>query len=276
MDRFDEAADWVRSSREVVVFTGAGISAESGIPTFRDDSGLWQRFPPEQFATWAGLVRTATLQPRRFCEFVYSVLEPIAAARPNPAHRAIAEAERHTGITVVTQNIDGLHQAAGSTTVHEIHGSLLEIVTVSGRFRRLLSRADLREITSSLEKAFRGILTLPRALVALRRLIGIGSGGAYRPNLVLFGDALVQSAWTQSVSAARTCDCFLQVGCSGLVLPAATLPQEAKAAGACILAVDPNPTEADFWLQGRAAEVVPMLFETAFGKGQVDSGGDDR
>src|SRR3989442_5394440 len=100
------AADGVRTAREVVVFTGAGVSAESGIATFRDDSSLWSRFPPERFATWGGLVKTAARHPRELAEFLLAVLEPVAAAAPNPGHRAIAHLEKHTGVTVVTQNID--------------------------------------------------------------------------------------------------------------------------------------------------------------------------
>ena len=105
------------------------MSAESGIPTFRDDGGFWQRFPVEQFACWDGIVRTAIRRPRELAEFAYEVIEPIAGAQPNAGHLAIEQLERHTKVTVITQNIDGLHQAAGNTTVHEIHGSLSQIRT---------------------------------------------------------------------------------------------------------------------------------------------------
>ena len=146
------AASWLRSAREVVVFTGAGVSAESGIPTFRDDEGFWQHFPVDEFATWKGLVRTAMRQPRRLAEFIHAVLQPIAAAKPNAGHRAIAEMEKHIGVTVVTQNIDNLHQEAGSTIVHEIHGSLFEVVTRRGRFVGLLLRRQLLQIAESLNR----------------------------------------------------------------------------------------------------------------------------
>jgi NAD-dependent SIR2 family protein deacetylase len=118
------AAEWLRTAREVVVYTGAGISAESGIPTFRDEDGFWQRFPAEEFATRQGLVHTALHRPHQLADFIYSVLHPIAVAKPNAGHRAIADLEKHTGVTVVTQNIDNLHQEAGSTIVHEIHGMI--------------------------------------------------------------------------------------------------------------------------------------------------------
>jgi len=114
------AASWLRSAREVVVFTGAGVSAESGIPTFRDDEGFWQHFPVEEFATWRGLVRTAVRRPRRLADFIHAMLHPIAAAKPNAGHRAISEMEKHVGVTVVTQNIDMLPseaKAAGAKVI---------------------------------------------------------------------------------------------------------------------------------------------------------------
>src|SRR5262245_13435638 len=118
---FSNAVAALRSARRVVVFTGAGVSAESGIPTFRDAEGLWERFPPEQFASIRGLVRTALTRPARFADFLYAVLEPVALAKPSPAHLAVAELDKRVPTVVVTQNIDGLHQEAGSSTVHEIH-----------------------------------------------------------------------------------------------------------------------------------------------------------
>jgi NAD-dependent deacetylase len=261
---FEQAAEWVRSARELVVFTGAGISAESGIPTFRDNAGLWQEFPPEHFATWHGLLRTAVLRPREFTRFVHAVIEPIAKAAPSPAHRAIAEAEKHVRVTVITQNIDRLHQEAGSTIVHDIHGSLFEICTRGGRFRALVSRRDLQSTADSLRKASRGRCVLPRALFAMRHLIGIGLKGIYSPNLVMFGDAMAEPAWTKALDASRNCDCMIQIGCSGTVLPAASLPHEARASGARLISIDLDDAYGDISLTGRAAEIVPALFEKAF------------
>ncbi len=260
-----QAAGWIRESREILVFTGAGISAESGIPTFRDGSGLWQEFPPEQFATWQGLLETAATHPQRLVEFLYAVLAPIAAAEPNAAHRAIADAERHTGIKVVTQNVDGLHQEAGSTCVYEVHGSFLEIVTRERRFLRLISRAEMQAVSARLERLRRGWFALPRLMVAVRPALGCGTAGLYHPNLVLFGDALAEPAWTQAMAATHACDLVLQVGCSGAVWPAAGLPTEARENGARIVAVDPQPVAADLWLRGTATQIVPQLFQQAFG-----------
>jgi NAD-dependent deacetylase len=259
------AASWLRSAREVVVFTGAGVSAESGIPTFRDDAGFWRNFPVEEFATWKGLIRTAIRRPRRLAEFLYAVLEPVAVAKPNAGHRAIAEMEKHVGVTVVTQNVDTLHQEADSTIVHEVHGSLFEVVTQRSRFLRLLARRDLLAMAEKLDRARRGWLTLPRILWAMRPMLGLGLRGLHRPRIVLFGDAMAEPAWSKAVEAVERCDCMIQVGTSGTVMPAAMLPLEAKAVGAKIITVDPNEGEGDVWLRGTAAAVLPRLVDAAFG-----------
>jgi len=260
------AASYLRSAREVVVFTGAGVSAESGVPTFRDDEGFWQHFPVEQFATWNGLVNTAIRQPRRFAEFIHAVLQPIAVAKPNAAHRSIADLEKHVGVTVVTQNIDTLHQEAGSTIVHEIHGSLFEVVTRRGRFVQLLSRRELSQMADRLDRARRGVLVLPRTLLAIRPLAGLGFRGLHLPRIVLFNDAMAEPAWTKALEVVQRCDCMIQVGTSGMVMPAAMLPREAKAAGAKVITIDPNEGDGDIWLRGTAATVLPELVRTAFGE----------
>jgi NAD-dependent deacetylase len=258
------AAAWLRSAREVVVFTGAGVSAESGIPTFRDDEGFWRHFPVEEFATWRGLVRTAIRRPGRLAEFIHAVLHPIAVAKPNAGHRAIADMEKHVGVPVATQNIDNLHQEAGSTIVHDVHGSLFEVITHHGRFVRLLSRRQLLQIAEALSRARRGWLVLPRVLLAIRALAGLGLRGLHLPRIVLFGDAMAEPAWTKALEAVRRCDCMIQVGTSGMVLPAAMLPSEAKAAGAKIITIDPNEGGGDVWLQGTAATMLLRLVEAAF------------
>lgn len=261
----EEAAQILRGAREVVIFSGAGASAESGIPTFRDDEGFWRNFPPEQFASWKGLVQTAVRQPRRLAEFVHAVVQPIADATPNAAHLAAAELERHVGVTVVTQNIDGLHQAAGSTLVREIHGSLFEIVSGRGRFLHLLSRRDLQQVSKSLQRARRSWFPLARTLFAVRPLFGLGKRGLYRPNLVLFGDALAEPAWSCAQEACRQCNVLIQVGCSGAVWPAALLPHEAQAHGAVVITIDPHEAMGDIWLQGTAGDLLPKLAKRAFG-----------
>ncbi len=254
-----EVAPVIAAAQHVVVFTGAGMSAESGIPTFRDDDGFWQRFPVQDFATWRGVVKTAIWRPAAMAEFALEVIAPMADASPNAGHIAIEQLEHHKQVTVVTQNIDGLHQQAGNTTVHEVHGSLFEIVYRNGRFRHLLSRRELQQMARRIEKCRRGVLKLPRLLLALRPWLGAGRRGVYRPNLVLFGDRMAQPAWSQAREAATQCDVLLQIGCSSTVMPAAMLPVEAKAAGATVISVDPQPADGDYWLKGGAAQILPEL-----------------
>lgn len=261
------AAEWLRTSRHTVVFTGAGVSAESGIPTFRDAGGFWSDFPIEQFATWQGIAESAVKRPRRLADFVYAVLEPIAKAEPNAAHRAIARLEQHGLVTVVTQNVDNLHQAAGSGAVHELHGSFYEIVTPGGRIVRRLARHDLQRVAESIQRVRSGVAPLARLLWSLRPILGVGPRGFHRPNVVLFGDALPERAWSQALDAARDCSCLIQVGCSGTVLPAAMLPQEAKAGGARVITIDPHSSHGDVWLSGTAADILPQLAAAAYGDG---------
>lgn len=264
--QLQRAAEWIRSARSIVAFTGAGISAESGVPTFRDDGGFWTEFPPEEFATWQGLRSTAVRRPKDFARFVHAVIAPIADAQPNAAHRALAAAERHRPITIVTQNIDRLHHDAGSTTVYELHGSLFETRRPSGRFHSLISRREVQKVARTLERINRGPFTRIRIAAALRKFAGFGSGGVYLPKLVLFGDAMAQPDWDQANEVVKKCDVLLQIGCSREVMPAAMLPREAKSHGALIITVDPQPAGGDLWLRGTAGEIVPELFALAFPK----------
>ncbi|MBX7168144.1 MAG: hypothetical protein K1X74_17545 [Pirellulales bacterium] len=257
------AAELVRNAQEIVVFTGAGMSAESGIPTFRDAGGLWEEFPPEQFATFAGLLRTASTRPREFVRFLATALAPIAAAEPHAGYRALVQLEKHSSVTIVTQNIDGLHQEAGSWQVHEIHGSLLEITTRKGQFVKRLTRKELRGIVAALQTALDSSLALPRSLLALRKLIGANVRGIYRPNVVLFGEAMAEPAWSHALAAVRECDLLLIVGTSGEVWPAASLPQEARAHGAPIITIDPDAARGDVVLRGTAATILPRLLSLA-------------
>jgi len=257
-----EAADLLRSARRIVVFTGAGASAESGIATFRDEDGLWSSFPPEQFGNWAGLLWTAAARPRRMAEFLLALLEPIAAAAPNEAHKAIAKLQRHTSVSVVTQNVDGLHSEAGSSVVHEIHGTFFKIVTLGGTTVRSISRRQMQQVVESLRRALHSRLGLMRAI---RPMLGIEGRQLYRPNVVLFGESMAQPDWQLAQEAVRACDCMISVGTSGSVMPAAGLPHEARSAGTTIIAVDPVGGFGDVRLPGTAAGVLPALVKAAFG-----------
>ena len=258
------AALRLRRAQQVVVFTGAGVSAESGIATFRDEGGFWERFPPERFAHVQGLLQALREEPGRLAEFFREVVAPVAAARPNPAHQAIAAFELSVPVVVVTQNVDGLHQEAGSSHVHEIHGSLLAVRSAVGGTVHL-TRDELRATAEELRKAAdRG--SRRRLLWALRRLLGVSHRGPYRPDVVLFGEALREPDWALARRAVHECDVMIVVGTSGLVMPAAGLPGEARARGARVIHVDPAPPdEPGLWLQGKAGAVLPALLREAFG-----------
>lgn len=258
------AAQWLRSARRVVVFTGAGVSADSGIPTFRDADGFWTRYPVDEFATWRGLEGALARQPARLAEFLHAVLRPVAMAQPNAAHRAIAALEQHANVTVITQNVDRLHQEAGSTAVHEVHGSLFDVVDRRGQVLDTLSRAAILRIAEDLQRARHRRPIRPRVALALRPWAGIGPDGLYRPGIVLFGDAMAEPAWTDALAIACRCDCLLQVGTSATVMPAAMLPREAKGAGAKLITIDPQGGSGDIWLRGTAADVLPQLLRAAF------------
>ena len=257
------AAEILRNANRIAVFTGAGVSAESGIPTFRDADGLWARFPPEQFARWSRLEELFWHDPARVAEFVVALIQPILEAQPNPAHKAIAELEElGKDVRVITQNIDGLHQRAGSSKVIELHGSIFQLRHDDRAGVRIseLSTEDLASVVQGLEK----LLHTPGAtrtefLLAATKLIGMTADGTYRPNLVLFGDLLPSEAWDQAVAAVTDCDCLLIVGTSQLVYPAAGLPDIAREHGAKIVAVGFDVCDCDVWLHGRSGVLLPKL-----------------
>ncbi len=221
----------------VVALTGAGVSAESGIPTFRGPGGLWERFRPEDLATPEAFAR----DPRRVWAWYKWRLGIVLSARPNPAHLALAELERMGLLeAVITQNVDGLHQEAGSKRVVELHGSLRR-----ARCTRCGLRISLEAVPSE---------DLPKCP---------SCGGLLRPDVVWFGEPLPSDAWEEAVRLAATCRCMLVVGTSGTVYPAASLPFLAKERGAAVVEVNVNQTPiteiAVVSLRGRASEVLPLL-----------------
>ncbi|MCS7176403.1 MAG: NAD-dependent deacylase [Candidatus Kapabacteria bacterium] len=234
---YQRAAERLCQARRVVAFTGAGISAESGIPTFRDPGGLWEQFRPEELATPEAFERN----PDRVWAWYQHRRRVIAAAEPNPGHYALAAMEPHfEEFTVVTQNIDQLHQRAGSRRVLELHGSILR--NHCHRCGRPYEAPNLPE-----ERA----PTCPHC------------GGRIRPSVVWFGELLPEDVFAEAEQAVARCDVLLSIGTSGEVYPAAGLVWQAKLAGATVIEVNPNPTEltpaADIALRGSAATVLPEL-----------------
>jgi len=267
----DAAVRLLRSSKAPAVFTGAGMSAESGIATFRDVGGLWERYPAEDFATPGGIARLALREPEVLASFLVDLLGPVAEAEPNAGHRAVAILEDHVDVTVITQNVDALHQAAGSTGVHEVHGSLFKIVDMRHQTVRTLTRPEMRKLVKALEKAMSKRFVLPRVAKAITPFLGLSptQGLAHRPSIVLFGEALSEPDWTSAQSAAASCDLMITIGTSGTVYPAAHLPEMARARGVKVIGVGPEVGTADVWLEGTAAAVLPALVDGAFSTGPI-------
>lgn len=218
------------------VLTGAGISAESGVPTFRDaQSGLWAKYDPLDLATPEAFLR----DPELIWRWYRWRRELVAEAQPNPGHLALAElATLVPELTLVTQNVDGLHQRAGSREVIEFHGNLFEDrCFVEGCVVECDNDADVP--------------------------VCPGCGGQVRPGVVWFGEAIPERALNESLAAASDCDVFLSIGTSSLVYPAAGLAEVAKQAGACVAEINPNPTphamNFDHAIAGKAGTVLPEL-----------------
>ena len=238
--RRESAARALARSRRLVVFTGAGVSKESGIATFREpETGLWAQYDPMELATCEAYVRRP--------EFVWSWYEHrfgAAAAAPNPGHMAIAELEELLpSVVVVTQNIDGLHQRAGSSDVIELHGSMFRFKCLSARHTGFV----LEDFADQEQKP-------PRCPV---------DGDLLRPDVVWFGEALPGDAIDRAQALCAACDVMLVVGTSGVVYPAAAMPLLAAEAGATVIDVNPESdalsAAADIFLQGPGGEVLPAL-----------------
>jgi NAD-dependent deacetylase len=218
------------------VLTGAGISAESGIPTFRGAGGLWRNFRPEDLATPEAFAR----DPLLVWEWYNWRREIIARAEPNPAHRALAKLEAvKPHFTLITQNVDGLHDAAGSRRILKLHGDIW-------RLRCTVCGADWIDRSVPL-----------RALPPL-----CACGGLARPAVVWFGEMLPREILREAERAAEA-DVFLLIGTSAVVYPAAGLVPSAKAAGATVMEINLEPTFfsgiVDFAFRGQAGELLPRL-----------------
>ncbi len=245
----------------MVAFTGAGISAESGIPTFRDPGGIWDRFDPQDFGTWGGITRLAMSVPDELADFLVELRRVFAAARPGPAHTALARLEDGGLLTgVITQNVDGLHQEAGNSTVIEVHGSFERTSCLSCGNRERVSRA---EFVSNLDRAIVGLRTafVPSMASLLPRCSRCG--GPARPDFVAFGETLHDFEGADRM--ARGARVMLVVGTSGEAFPAAQLPETASREGAVVIEVGTGPTfiEADLRVPGEAGAVLPALADAA-------------
>jgi NAD-dependent deacetylase len=236
-NRQKSAAAYLSTVRRLAVLTGAGVSKESGIPTFREaQTGLWANYDPETLATREGFLNDPSLVWRWYD----SRRQRLAKVAPNPGHHALVELEELIEeLTVITQNVDGLHRLAGSTEVIELHGNISKLKCFDGNHPA--------------QNVPLGLSDPPRC----------HCGSRLRPDVVWFGEALPQSELSQAMQISRQSELMLVIGTSGLVHPAASLPYLAKEHGAKILEINPNRTPiteiADLFLQGPSAEMLPAI-----------------
>ncbi len=234
----------LQSAQKVAVLTGSGISAESGVPTFRDaQTGLWARYDPMELATPDAFER----DPRLVWEWYAWRRELVGKAAPNPGHEALVELEsRVPDFVLLTQNIDGLHRRAGSQNVTELHGNIMR------------SKCSVA-----------GVLVEPREDDSGVPPSCPGCGAFLRPDVVWFGEALPAGALEEAFDSARECDVFFSIGTSGLVQPAASLAFEAQRHGAVVVEVNPDDTpltrHAGYALRGQAGKVLPALANAVYG-----------
>lgn len=244
LERIEEVAELIRQSRHMIAFTGAGHSTQSGIPDFRSpDSGLWERHNPMLVASiWA-----FRLHPKTFFDWIYPLTDTLLNAQPNPAHIALSNLEREGYLkTVITQNIDNLHQKAGSRHVLELHGHMREATCV---------------------RCYKVVATDP----AIEQFFHDGKvphcecGGVLKPNVILFGEELPIHILNQAMNEARRCDLILVAGSSLEVTPAADIPFLAVDSGARAIIVNLEPTafdpRADIVIHGDVAEILPRFVQ---------------
>ncbi len=233
----------LRKANHIAVLTGAGISAESGVPTFREaQTGLWARYDPQELASPTAFQNN----PKLVWEWYAWRRELVAKAKPNPAHFALVEMERHVPqFTLITQNVDGLHNQAGSQSIIELHGNISRIKCFDNNHK-----IDSWEATNELP---------PRCPQC---------GSMLRPDVVWFGESLPYAALQTAVSAATRCDLFFSIGTSSLVQPAASLPFTALDNRKPVIEINPHTTPITAYMTyvmtGPAGEILPKLVAAAW------------
>lgn len=229
---FESVTKKIKNAEKIVFVTGAGISQESGIPTFRGKDGLWRTYDPMKLAT----INAFYENPKLVWEWYNERRRNIFSAEPNLGHKAIAELEKFVKVVILTQNIDGLHQRAGSTEVLELHGSIIKIKCTVCDFKNEILTEFIR---------------IPPLCKC---------GNILRPDVVWFGESLPQEIWQQAMIHASKCDVMIVVGTSLVVSPANTLPIYAKQNEATLIEINPEKTimSSDMDLSIRSTSVVGL------------------
>jgi NAD-dependent deacetylase len=230
---------------KLVALTGAGVSQESGLRTFRDaQTGLWVQYKPEELASPQAFVR----DPKLIWDWYAWRREAVKGIRPNAGHYALVEIEKHVPVfTLITQNVDGLHLMAGNQNVLELHGNI--------------QRVRCSECYTFAETWGDDTESVPQCAVC---------GGLLRPDVVWFGESLPRAQLEAAVEATRACDIFFSIGTSGVVQPAASLAYAAHNRDAVVVEINAEPTsltpKADYFLQGKSGEILPELVKAVWGQ----------
>jgi NAD-dependent deacetylase len=237
MADLEQAREWLRDSRRVAALTGAGVSAESGVPTFRGPGGLWRQRRPEDLATPEAFARDPVL----VWEWYAWRRGLIAGVEPNPAHHALVRLERSTPeFTLITQNVDGLHDRAGSVNISKLHGDIWNVRCLACGRERRDDRLAFPELPPRCE-----------------------CGGMLRPGVVWFGEPLPPGPWQAAEEACSTAEVLIVAGTSAVVYPAAGLVPLARSAGARVIEINIEATAfsslVDCSVRGPAGEILPGL-----------------
>ena len=234
-----KAAELITNSKYCIAFTGAGVSVESGIPPFRGETGIWNKYDPNLLE-----ISYFKVHPEESWKAIREIFyEFMGKAEPNKAHKVLADLEKQ-GIlkAIVTQNIDNLHQSAGSMKVFEFHGNAKRMICLKCPYSQDVTETDLSKIPVLCPKC----------------------NGLMKPDFIFFGEGIPKIAYNGSITAARNADVCLIIGSTGEVMPAAMIPFEAKNAGAKIIEINPDKSQftdqiTDIWLKGKAGEIFEKL-----------------
>lgn len=238
---YKKAADIIKSARRCCAFTGAGISVESGIPPFRGENGLWNKYDPHAFD-----IQYFNENTQHCWEMIKEIFyELFGRVKPNAAHYSLVELEANKQLSaVITQNVDHLHFDAGSRVVYEFHGSLKKVVCMKCRKKYKIEQVDLNRLPPLCEKC----------------------GGILKPDVVFFGETIPEAAQKNSFNETKKSDCFILIGTTGTVAPANMIPPTAKSNGATIIEINPVKSQytasvADLFIQEKAVHAMEMLME---------------
>lgn len=244
MNDVKEAAALIKLSKYTVAFTGAGISVESGVPPFRGENGLWSKYDPALFE-----LSRFEADPLSSWKVIKEIFyDNFFKARPNPAHLILAELEKKNLLkAIITQNIDNLHQEAGSKVVYEFHGNSRRLITLDHQMTYPVSDFSLDELPPRCKK----------------------TGEVLKPDFIFFGESIPQKAYDDSVKSASNCQVMIVIGTTGEVMPASQIPILAKQSGAKIIEINTAPSTythsvTDIFLAGKASEILLSIQDEIF------------